>query len=63
MTLEQGAFLAEIISSIGVIGSLIFVGFQVRGSNRESRSRAVQDAMRFEMDYTLAFATRPETWD
>lgn len=63
MTLEQGAFLAEIVSSVGVIASLIFVGFQVRGSNRESRARAIQDSMRFEMDYTLAFAANPGTWD
>ena len=63
MTLEQGAALAEIISSIAVIASLIFVGFQVRDSNRESRARAIQDAMKLEMDYTLAFASAPATWD
>ena len=63
MTLEQGAALAEIISSIGVIASLVFVGFQVKESNRESRARAIQDAARLEMDYSISFAAYPDTWE
>lgn len=34
MTLEETAIVGQIVSGLGVIGSLIFVGFQVRQSNR-----------------------------
>ena len=63
MTLEQFAALAEIIASVGVILSLIFVGFQVRESNREARASAIQDAMNLEIETTSIFAENYETWD
>jgi len=43
MTLEESSFLAQIISAVAVIASLIFVGFQLKqatGSIRASSSQA-----------------------
>jgi len=35
MTLESFYFIAQIIAALAVVGSLIFVGFQIRGNTRE----------------------------
>jgi len=37
MTLEALYFLAQIVAALAIVASLIFVGFQVRTSNREQR--------------------------
>lgn len=63
MTLEQLAALGEIISSIAVVLSLIFVGFQVRESNRHAQAAAIQDALVSEIETSGHFATHFETWD
>jgi hypothetical protein len=42
MTLEEISFVAGIITGIGVIISLIFVGLQLREQNRESRLAAIR---------------------
>ena len=42
MTLEEIAILSQIVSALGVVGSLIFVGFQVRQSNQMMRHTAIR---------------------
>ena len=37
MTLENWAYLAEIIGAVAVVASLIYVGLQIRDSNRVNR--------------------------
>ena len=63
MTLEQLAALAEIIASIAVILSLLFVGFQLRDSNRQARAAAVQDSLASEIQISTIFAENAETWE
>lgn len=40
MTLEALYFVAQIIAAIAIIGSLVFVGFQIRANTREHRTTA-----------------------
>ena len=42
MTLDQIAIVSQIVAAVGVIGSLIFVGLQVRQSNRMMRDGAIR---------------------
>jgi hypothetical protein len=42
MTLEQLALISQLVAALGVIGSLIFVGMQVRQSNRMMRDQATR---------------------
>jgi hypothetical protein len=42
MTLEQVAIVSQIVAALGVIGSLIFVGFQIRQSNQMMRDSAIR---------------------
>lgn len=63
MSLEQFAALAEIIASVAVILSLLFVGFQLRDSNRQARADAIQDATASEIQMSTVFAEHAATWD
>ena len=40
MTLENAAYLAEIIGAVAVVGSLVYVGIQIRSSNRVNQANA-----------------------
>jgi hypothetical protein len=42
MALEQIALISQLVAALGVIGSLIFVGMQVRQSNRMMREQAIR---------------------
>ena len=42
MTLEQWAFVAQIVSAIAVIASLVFVGFQLKGATAAIRASSSQ---------------------
>lgn len=44
MTLEQLAFVAEIVGTIAVVASLLYVSVQVKDGARASRSAAITDA-------------------
>lgn len=48
--MELGA-IGELVSGIAVIGSLIYVGLQVRQSNNLARGAAELDVGRLNMDY------------
>lgn len=63
MSLEQLAALAEIIVSMVVILSLVFVGFQVRESNRAARINAVQTTWEFEMELACKMVDHAEAWN
>ncbi len=50
--MELGA-IGELVGGVAVIGSLIFVGIQVKQSNRLAQAQARQDAARFASDLTV----------
>ena len=39
MTLEQSAYLAEIVGVFAIVASLVYLGFQVRQNTRTTRWR------------------------
>ena len=61
--LVEFAAIAEIIASLGVILSLLFVGFQMRENNRQSRMSAIQDSLEYELQVSSQFIANAELWD
>ena len=61
--LSELASIAEITAAIGVIVSLVFVGFQLDEANRETRAAAVQEVLRFESYMAKTFIEHAQTWD
>jgi hypothetical protein len=45
MTLENLFFLSQSIAAVAIVVSLVFVGMEVRHSNRESRYRTIEEAI------------------
>lgn len=54
---------AEIIASIGVIVSLIFVGFQLSEGNREARATTIQSTLSSEANMHYVLAEHAGIWD
>ena len=55
--LQEYALVAEIISAIAIIASLIFVGLQIENGNRETRAATIQAISDQLMEFTMAMAT------
>ena len=45
MSLEQASSLAQIVSALAVVGSLVFVGMQLRGATRAARASQAHSAL------------------
>jgi hypothetical protein len=45
MTLENMFYISQTVAGFAIVVSLLFVGMEVRHSNRESRLRTIQDAL------------------
>jgi hypothetical protein len=63
VTLQQWANVGDIVASIAVIASLIYLGVQLRNGNREARARTVQSAMDSELSVTATLAQHSSTWE
>jgi hypothetical protein len=61
MTLDQISLIAEIIGTVVIILSLVFVGFQIREGSRQTRATAVQLAVQSEMGLATALAAHSDT--
>ncbi len=61
--LSDVASVAEIIASVGVILSLIFVGLQISDSNRETRAATVQAILDSELFMIATITNHAGTWD
>jgi hypothetical protein len=61
MLLEQIYYFSQIAAAIGVIGSLVFVGFQVRGNARSVRSATTQAVHENFANLYFQLAQNPET--
>ena len=61
--LSELASLAEIIASIGVVLSLIFVGFQVSEATRETRAATLRSAADSELFMAATVLNHARTWD
>lgn len=63
MTLEQWAYIGDIVASIAVIASLAYLGVQLRNGNREARARTIQAAQDSEIAVGSILAEHVDTWD
>lgn len=61
--LSDFASIAEIVASIAVVLSLIFVGLQISDSNRETRAMTMQSANDAELFAAATFARHAGVWD
>lgn len=60
MSLEQVFYLSQSIASIAVVGSLIYLGLQVRGADRSQR--AVMQQGRADRASKAALTVATENW-
>jgi hypothetical protein len=61
--LSELASIAEIVASIGVILTLLFVGLELQEGNRETRATTTQLVIKAEMDMVAVFVANAKTWD
>jgi hypothetical protein len=61
--LSELGSIAEIVASIGVILTLIFVGLELQEGNREARATTAQLVIKAEMDMVAIFIANAKTWD
>ena len=45
MTLESIFYISQTIAAFAIVGSLLFVGLEVRTSNRENRHRTIEEML------------------
>ena len=62
-TLSDWSSIAEIAAAIGVILSLIFVGFQIKEGNEETRASTMQAALETEMAFQSEILRYSDTWE
>ena len=62
MTLEDWAFISQIVGSSAVVASLIYLALQVRHSNVLSRAQARQSMMELTQEQLLLQVTDPTVW-
>ena len=63
LKLSKLASVAEIVASVAVILSLIFVGLELSEGNRVTRASTTQLAVQSEIDMATAFLEYAHTWD
>ena len=63
LKLSDWASIAEILGAIAIVVSLLFVGFQISDSNRETRAATVQAALDSEMVFQAEIARYAGTWE
>ena len=63
MNTSKLADYAEVIGSIAVVLSLLFVGMQVSDGNRETRTATVQASLQSQMDMMTTLILHAGTWE
>ena len=61
--LTEFALIAEIVAAVGVIFSLIFVGFQISDGSNETRAATIQAASDAESYMNVTLIAHSGTWD
>lgn len=61
--LSEIASVAEVVAAIGVILSLLFVGFQIKDGNRETRAATLQATLDSEMALQAEAMRYADVWD
>ena len=60
MTLESIFYLSQTIAAIAIVGSLVFVGLEVRTSNRDNRHRAIEEMLQNYRELRGTVASNPD---
>ena len=63
LKLNELALIAEIVAAVGVIFSLIFVGFQISDGSNETRAATIQAASDAESYMNVTLIAYSGTWD
>ena len=63
MELQDIAAIAEIVGVTTIVITFLFLGAQVRESNRAARSNILQSITQTEMTYAIALARYSDTWE
>jgi len=61
--LSELASVAEVVAAIGVILSLLFVGYQIKDGNRETRAATLQATLDSEMALQSETLQYADVWD
>jgi hypothetical protein len=56
MTLEDMFYISQTVAALAIVGSLLFVGMEVRHSNKESRHRTIEETLQNYREVRLAIA-------
>jgi hypothetical protein len=60
MTLEQLAYLSQIVAAVGILGSLVFLALEIRRNTNESRRQSTEDATSHRNGFVRLIATDSE---
>jgi hypothetical protein len=61
MTLESMFYISQTVAAFAIVGSLLFVGLEVRHSNRESRHRTIEEMLGNFRSLSLTIASNADT--
>ena len=61
MTLENMFYVSQTIAAFAIVGSLLFVGLEVRHSNRESRHRTIEEMLGNYRSLSITIASNADT--
>ena len=62
LKLSEWANIAEVLSAVAIVVSLIFVGVQINDGNRETRAATAQSALNAEMAFQAEILRYADTW-
>jgi len=62
LKLSEWASIAEVLSAIAIVVSLVFVGLQINDGNRETRAATVQSTLDSEMALQAELLRYTDTW-
>jgi hypothetical protein len=60
MTLESMFYISQTAAAFAIVGSLLFVGLEVRNSNRESRHRTIEEMIQNYRDTRSVVTVNPD---
>lgn len=63
MSIQDWAAIAEIVSAVAIVVTLIYLALQIRNSNRETRANTIQTAISNELEVAAVIASHAGIWD
>jgi hypothetical protein len=63
MTWTEAASIAQVVSGIAVVVSLVYLSIQIRGNTKATKANAFQGVIRSEMEMAEVFIENAAIWD